>query len=46
MFIAFIPIDDNRKFTELNYVQRLISPYIAVYSQVLHDPANIRFRAW
>ena len=34
-FMAFIPNDDNRKFTELYNVQRLISPSIAGDSQVV-----------
>ena len=33
--MAFIPNDDNRKFTELYNVQRLTSPYIAGDSQVV-----------
>lgn len=34
-FMAFIPNDDNRKFTELYNVQRLTSPSIANDSQVV-----------
>ena len=34
-FMAFLPNDDNRKFTELYNVQRLTSPYIAGDSQVV-----------
>ena len=34
-FMAFIPNDDNRKFTELYNVQRLTSPSIAGDSQVV-----------
>ena len=34
-FMAFIPNDDNRKFTELYNVQRLASPSIAGDSQVV-----------
>ena len=34
-FMAFIPSDDNRKFTELYNVQRLTSPHIASDSQVV-----------
>ncbi len=34
-FMAFIPNDDNRKFTELYNVQRLTSPHIAGDSQVV-----------
>ena len=34
-FMAFIPNDDNRKFTELYNVQRLTSPSIARDSQVV-----------
>ena len=34
-FMAFIPNDDTRKFTELYNVQRLTSPYIASDSQVV-----------
>jgi type I restriction enzyme R subunit len=34
-FMAFIPNDDNRKFTELYNVQRLTSPAIAKDSQVI-----------
>ncbi len=34
-FMAFIPNDDNRKFTELYNVQRLTSPAIANDSQVV-----------
>ena len=34
-FMAFIPSDDNRKFTELYNVQRLTSPFIASDSQVV-----------
>ena len=34
-FMAFIPSDDNRKFTELYNVQRLTSPHIAGDSQVV-----------
>ena len=34
-FMAFIPNDDNRKFTELYNVQRLASPHIAGDSQVV-----------
>ena len=34
-FMAFMPSDDNRKFTELYNVQRLISPSIAGDSQVV-----------
>ena len=34
-FMAFIPNDDNRKFTELYNVQRLASPSIANDSQVV-----------
>ena len=34
-FMAFIPNDDNRKFTELYNVQRLTSPSIASDSQVV-----------
>ena len=34
-FMAFIPNDDNRKFTELYNVQRLTSPSIAVDSEVV-----------
>ena len=34
-FMAFIPNDDNRKFTELYNVQRLTSPFIAGDSQVV-----------
>ncbi|WP_421998083.1 DEAD/DEAH box helicase family protein [Roseovarius confluentis] len=34
-FMAFIPNDDNRKFTELYNVQRLTSPSIAKDSQVV-----------
>ena len=34
-FMAFIPSDDNRKFTELYNVQRLASPHIAGDSQVV-----------
>ena len=34
-FMAFIPSDDNRKFTELYNVQRLTSPSIAGDSQVV-----------
>ena len=33
-FMAFVPNDDNRKFTELYSVQRLKSSYIATDSQV------------
>ena len=33
-FMAFVPNDDNRKFTELYNVQRLKSSYIATDSQV------------
>ncbi len=33
-FMAFVPGDDNRKFTELYNVQRLKSPYVAKDSQV------------
>jgi type I restriction enzyme R subunit len=33
-FMAYVPIDDNRKFTELYTVQRLRSSYIAPDSQV------------
>lgn len=33
-FMAFVPNDDNRKFTELYTVQRLKSSYIATDSQV------------
>jgi type I restriction enzyme R subunit len=33
-FMAFVPNDDNRKFTELYNVQRLTSSYIAKDSQV------------
>ncbi len=33
-FMSFIPLDDNRKFTELYNVQRLSSRYIATDSQV------------
>ena len=33
-FMAFVPNDDNRKFTELYRVQRLKSSYIATDSQV------------
>ncbi len=33
-FMAFIPNDDNRKFTELYNVQRLKSSYVATDSQV------------
>ena len=34
-FMAYIPNDDNRKFTELYNVQRLTSPHIAGDSQVV-----------
>ncbi len=34
-FVAFLPNDDNRKFTELYSVQRLTSPYIASDNQVV-----------
>ena len=34
-FMAFIPNDDNRKFTELYNVQRLSSPHVAGDSQVI-----------
>ena len=34
-FMAFIPNDDNRKFTELYNVQRLSSPHVAGDSQVV-----------
>ncbi|MCY4237565.1 MAG: DEAD/DEAH box helicase family protein [Rhodospirillaceae bacterium] len=34
-FMAFIPNDDNRKFTELYNVQRLASPHVAGDSQVV-----------
>ena len=34
-FMAFIPNDDNRKFTELYNVQRLTSPHIAGDSQIV-----------
>ena len=34
-FMAYIPNDDNRKFTELYNVQRLASPHIAGDSQVV-----------
>ena len=34
-FMAFIPSDDNRKFTELYNVQRLTSPHVAGDSQVV-----------
>ena len=34
-FMAFVPNDDNRKFTELYTVQRLASPSIASDSQVV-----------
>ena len=34
-FMAFIPNDDNRKFTELYNVQRLTSPHITGDSQVV-----------
>ncbi len=34
-FMAFIPNDDNRKFTELYNIQRLTSPFIASDSQVV-----------
>ena len=34
-FMAFIPSDDNRKFTELYNVQRLTSPSIAGDSQIV-----------
>ena len=33
-FMAYVPSDDNRKFTELYNVQRLQSSFIARYSQV------------
>ena len=33
-FLAYMPSDDNRKFTELYNVQRLISSYVASESQV------------
>src|SRR5580704_11793196 len=33
-FMAYLPNDDNRKFTELYNVQRLKSPFIAISSQV------------
>ena len=34
-FMAFLPNDDNRKFTELYNVQRLTSPHVAGDSQVV-----------
>ena len=34
-FMAFIPNDDNRKFTELYNVQRLTSPFIAGDTQIV-----------
>ncbi len=34
-FMAFIPNDDNRKFTELYNVQRLTSPHIAGDSEIV-----------
>ena len=34
-FMAYIPNDDNRKFTELYNVQRLASPHIAGDSQIV-----------
>ena len=33
-FMAYVPSDDNRKFTELYNVQRLTSPFVAKDSQV------------
>ena len=42
-FMAYIPNDDNRKFTELYTVQRLISSYVATDRPGLHlhHPAHV-----